>query len=465
MNSRPLATLLAVILLAGCNVGPKYQKPDTKVNSKFGGGKSGPYSNDVIITDWWGRFHDAELNSLVRRALDGNKDLQIAASRVNEAKALRAYVRFDYFPTVPGAASYTNNRQSLAQTNGLSFGPRSVEIYSAGFEATWELDLWGRVRHLNKAAAADVATAESFRYETMVSLCAAVAGSYLELRGLQNQLDVARRNVDNQRDALKITENLLQGGRGTELDTSRAQAQLNGTLAAIPFIESAISKDIHRISVLIGQQPTVLTGELFPAKAMPKMPSLVRIGNPADLLRRRPDIAAAESSLQSATEKVGVATADLFPAVTFNGTAAIQANSLSGPGSAATSFGPHITWAAFNLGRVKAQLDAAGARAEGQLASYEQTVLGALEETENALVQYGHERTRGEYLRAAAEASEHAAKLAKEVFEAGKTDFLTVTDANRTLLLAQSELASSETTTATALVAIYKALGGGWEGR
>lgn len=465
MNSRPLAALLALSLLAGCNVGPKFHKPETKVNAKFGGQSQGGYKSEEAIVDWWRKFNDPQLNTLVSRALASNPDLKIAAARVEEAKALRSSVRLDYFPTVTSAAGYTNRKESLAQTNGLTFGPRSVEIYSAGFDATWELDIWGRVRHSNRAAVADVATAEATRHDTMVILTSEVARAYVELRGQQNQLSVARRNAENQSETLKLTESLLQGGRGTELDTSRARAQLNTTLAAIPSIEANISRNIHRISVLIGEQPTVLQNQLAAAKPMPTLPGPVRIGDPAGLLRRRPDVEAAEKALESATERVGVAVAGLFPTVTFNGSAAIQANSLSGPGSAGTAFGPSITWPAFNIGRVQAQIDAQGARAKAQLASYQKTVLGALEETENALVDYGRQRTRRDYLAEASKASEQAAKLARERYQNGVADFLAVLDAERTMLLAQSELAFSETVTATALVAIYKALGGGWQGR
>ena len=465
---RPLALALVLLIpavLATCNVGPKFKKPETKVDAKFSGRKQGGYTSVEAISDWWRKFNDSQLNNLVSRALANNLDLKIAAARVNEARANHNLVHLDYFPTVPAAASYTNSRQSQAQTGGNNFVPRRLEIYSAGFEATWELDIWGRVRKLNKAARADVATAEAVRHDTMVILTAAVASSYLDLRGLQNLLSVAQRNAENQRETLKLTESLLQGGRGTELDTSRARAQLNTTLAAIPLIEASISKDIHRIAVLVAEQPASLEKDLGSPKAMPALPGPVRIGDPAGLLRRRPDIQAAEKSLESATERVGVAVADLFPRVTFNGSVALQTNQLSGPGGAGTSFGPRIAWAAFDLGRVKAQIDAAGARAQGQLATYQKAVLTALQETEDALVDYGRQRARRDFLGEAAKSSEQAAKLARDRFQNGASSFLEVLDTERSMLIAQSELATSETNTATALVAIYKALGGGWQGR
>jgi multidrug efflux system outer membrane protein len=390
----------------------------------------------------------------------------LAAAKVDEARALGRAARLDYFPTVTSQGSYNRTHYSNAQTIATLGGPKNLTVLDAELDATWELDLWGRIRRNVKATQADLATAEANRRDAMVSLTGQLASAYLELRGLQMELDVARRNADNQRETLKLTESLLQGGRGTELDTSRARAQLNQTLAAIPSLESAISKDTHRVGVLIGSNPESVEQDLAAHKPLPELPSMVRIGNPAALLQRRPDIIASEEALRAATERIGVATADLFPKVTFNGSAGVQANKFSdfsGPNIGATSFGPGISWPAFNLGRVKDQIDAAGARARGSLATYEKVVISALEETEDALVDFGRQRARTGFLAEAAKDSEQAAKLARERYQNGVADFLTVLDAERTMLQAQSDLANSETSTATALVAIYKALGGGWD--
>ncbi len=466
MNTSRTATLclLPLLLLSSCVVGPKYAKPETKVDGSFAGKGADNYSGQEVVAEWWRRFNDSQLTSLVERALDNNKDLKIAAARVEEYRALRRYVRYDYFPTVNSDAAYTNQRRSSTQSFGAF--PRDEEMYDIGLNATWELDIWGRVRRSNWAARLDVEAQEELRHDTMVLVSAEVARAYLELRGLQNELDVAVRNAKNQEDTLKLTESLLQGGRGTELDTSRARAQLNSTRAAIPSIESAISQDIHRISVLTGEQPDVLTKQLIKARKMPDLPSLTRIGDPASLLRRRPDIRAAEAQLAAATERVGVATADLFPRVTFNGRVALQAQDLAGWGHSGAdtyNFGPGISWAAFDLGRVYAQIAANKARTKQQLGTYEKTVLGALQETEDALVEFGKQRQRRGFLAEAASASEQAAKLARERYQTGVATFLEVLDAERTMLEAQSRLAESETRTATAQVAIYKALGGGWE--
>jgi multidrug efflux system outer membrane protein len=277
---------------------------------------------------------------------------------------------------------------------------------------------------------------------------------------------VARRNAQNQEETLNLTVRLLEAGRGTELDTSRAQAQLQATLATIPPLETTIKASLYRLSVLTGQQPTALEPELSEALPLPEAPKLVALGQPEDLLRRRPDIRVAERSLAAATASVGVAVADLFPRVTFIGSVAFEAGSFSNIGSRGSdtySFGPRIFWAAFDLGRVRARIRQADARAEAALAQYEQRVLIALEETETALVNFGRQRFRRNFLFESAQASEKATGLARLRYQYGVSDFLTVLDAERTLLQAQDQLAVSETTTGTALVAVYKALGGGWQ--
>ena len=231
-------------------------------------------------------------------------------------------------------------------------------------------------------------------------------------------------------------------------------------------MEAAVKHAIYRLSVLTGQQPTALESELAPAAPIPALPPLVNIGNPAELLRRRPDIRSAESSLAAATARIGVETSDLFPRVTFNGNLGVQASqfaSLTKGSSDTYSFGPSITWAALDLGHVLARIKAANARAEAQLAGYEKAVLNALEETENALVDFGHEQVRRDYLRTSERSATQALTLARQRYDGGIDDFLTVLDAQRSQLAIQAQLAQSETRTATSLVAIYKALGGGWE--
>jgi multidrug efflux system outer membrane protein len=317
-----------------------------------------------------------------------------------------------------------------------------------------------------EASSDEVEAQEASLRDLSVSLIAEVARNYFALRGLQNQLAVAQKNAENQTETLKITRIRLENGRGTELDTSRAIAQLDSTRAIIPPLQSAIYRAIHRLGVLTGQLPGALITKLERPAPMPRIPETSHIGNPAELLRRRPDIRIAERTLAAATARIGVATADLFPRVTFVGTIALEAKTLSGIGAAgsdAYSLGPRISWAFLDLGRVYARIKAADASAEASLAQYEQTVLNALEETENALVNYNQERARQVLVASAAQASVKADELAHLRFEEGVSDFLTVLDTELRLLQDQDRLALSETATATALAALYKALGGGWE--
>jgi multidrug efflux system outer membrane protein len=286
------------------------------------------------------------------------------------------------------------------------------------------------------------------------------------LRGAQDELAVLRRNADNQTQTLKLTQARLDAGGGTELDVAQARAEVNNTLAAIPPVESTIAHAMHRIGVLTGRQPEALVDELREPRALPVLPELVDIGDPVQLLRRRPDIRAAERNLAAATSRIGVAVADLFPRVTFNGAVGLEATTFSGlskSGSDYHSFGPSITWAALDYGHVRSRITAARAEADAQLAQYEETVLTSLEETEDALVDYGRARARRDYLAESVKASQAAATLSQSRYDNGATDFLTVLDAERVLLQAQDQLAQTRTETATALVAVYKALGGGWE--
>ncbi|MDB6020941.1 MAG: efflux transporter outer rane subunit [Pedosphaera sp.] len=457
---------LVLLFMAGCAVGPNYKTPTAEVPAAFANGTQANFSSAEIAITWWRGFKDPRLDQLVDRALAGNHDLRIATANVHEARALRRQAQFDLLPAPQGTAGYTHSLYSQAFEPGVPRNLRNIQLYDAGFDATWELDFFGRVRRSVQANTAEWQAAEANRRDVMVTLISEVARNYFELLGAQGELDVARHNADNQRETLKITQAVLDGGRGTELDVARARAQLNNTLANIPPLEADIARAIHRLSVLVGQQPTALAAELQQPEPLPALPPLVFIGDPAMLLRRRSDVRAAERQLAAASARIGIATADLFPRVTFNGRLGLEASSFSGltkGGSDTWSFGPSITWAALDYGHVRARMQAAGAQSDAQLARYEQTVLGALEETENSLVDFSREQTRREFLRESESASEIAATLARQRYENGATDFLTVLDAERVLYEAQDQLARSNTRAATALVAVYKSLGGGWE--
>lgn len=460
MTTRSL--LLVCTLLSGCVAGPGYVEPRPDVPGKFAS-QPGSAVSAAVEASWWKRLNDAQLNSLVVEAEEQNRDLKVAMARLKEARALWTQARFDLLPTVRSDAGYSNTQTSAAQS--FTGKASRSELHEAALDASWELDLFGRVRRTIEAAKATEDAVAAERDAVLIALRAEVASNYLLLRGAQAQLAVAQRNASNQSESLRIAEASLQGGRGTQLDVARARAQWNSTLASVPQFESSIDQTIHRIAVLCGVAPSDLRSKLRTFKPLPSTPASIALSKPAEVLRHRPDIRVAERNLAAATARVGVATADLFPRVTFNGRVGLQGQTLGAVGNSgagAYSFGPQLSWAAFDLGRVRQQIAAAGARAEGALAQYEQTVLQALEEAENALTAYSRERARLEFLRESSKAAEEAAKLASQRYKDGVTSFLDVVDAERVALAAENEVVASQVRAATAWVAVYKAMGGGW---
>ncbi len=458
-----LAALLLV--LSGCTVGPDYQEPETKTAAAFEQAEG--FTVDHALAAWWREFGDPKLDALVERAVAGNHSVKAAAALLREARALYGLETYDLAPTLTTHAGY--NRQLLSNATFLTGVPRADRtfgFFSAGFDAAWELDLFGRVRRSMEAASAETGMAEATRRDVLQSLLAEVARNYFEVRGAQYRLDVARKNAALLDESLKLVVSRVEAGRGTQLDVERARTELQSTLASLPPLETEAVKAKNRIAVLLGEQPAGFALDLGAPAAPGGLPKLVAIGRPEDLLRRRPDIRIAERRLAAATARIGVATADLFPKVTFSGTLGPQASTIPGlfqAGAAAYSFGPSITWAALDLGRVAARMRAADARADAELEQYRQAVLLALEETENALVQFGRERARRDALILAVESSEKAAALADARYQGGAAEFLTTLDAQRTVLSLRLQLAESQTRTFTALIALYKALGGGWD--
>ncbi|MDQ2640258.1 MAG: efflux transporter outer membrane subunit [Pseudomonadota bacterium] len=468
--ARTAMLLCSALLVAACAVGPDYREPQTDVDGQFdaaslleGGGQG------EIEREWWRQFADPVLDELVDTAVKNNRDVAAATARLREARALRRERLFDFLPSITGKASYSDVRQSAAGTPGVPPGTpvdRDYQMYDAGFDAGWELDLFGRVRRANESARAAAQAAAAARNQVVLSVIAEVARNYFELRGVQSQLEVARTNAETQSRALEVVNDRLEAGRGTALDTARATAQVESTLASVPPLEAAVDRAMRRIAVLTGQQPGALDLTLTDIRALPAMPANIPLGTPEALLRRRPDIAAAERQLAAATAAIGVQVADLFPRISIDASIGLSAPTfaqLDDSGNDRRSFGPSLSWGLLDFGHVYQRIRAADARSAEALATYEQTVLLALEETENALSDFARERRRLEHLTRAAEASREAADLATQRFEGGVSDFLAALDAYRTSLEAEDQLAISRTRAATALVTLYKALGGGWE--
>ncbi len=450
---------LLLCLLSSCTVGPKFLQPQPKMPADYASKSS---NATAVSPTWWRKLNDSTLNSLIAQATEQNKDLAVAKSRLLEARALWREAQFDFAPTVTASGTYDTTL--LGNSMNAAFRGRTVDTWRTGFDADYELDLFGRVRSSVKAAKATSAAAEANVQDMLITLQAEVTINYLELRGAQAQLNVARENAGNQSEALRIAEASLKGGRGTQLDVARANALLNATQAQIPTYEESVAKAIHRIAVLCGCNPSELRSQLQKALKQPAVPASVAIAKPAELLRLRPDIRIVENALAAETARVGIATADLFPRVTFGGRLNLEGQTLASLGqygSNAYSFGPRISWAFLNLGRVRQQIKAAGHRADAALSTYEQTVLLALEEVENALTSYDRERQRLRHLEASAASAREAATLARQRYQDGVADFLTVLDAERVALSAQNDIVLSRTRATAAWVRIYKAMGGG----
>jgi multidrug efflux system outer membrane protein len=462
---RKLLAVTAAAALCSCAVGPNYQRPVTPVGPQFVNAGQPGFSGSEAVARFWTSFNDPKLDRLVDDALKENKDLKRARANLKASRAARRLAGFDFFPTVTAGAGYTKARESRNQLPAAISEDRNLDDADVGFDAFWELDFFGRVRRGFQAARAEEQASAASLRDVQVTVTAEVARNYFVLRGLQEQLAVAVRNADNQEQTWKLTRVRLEAGRGTELDSARAEAQLKTTLATVPLLESSIATTLYRLSVLTGRVPDALTPELQTPAPLSPLPTLNAVGDPASLLRRRPDIRVAERSLAASTARIGVAMGDLFPKVTFSGSVGYDAATFGGLGKSGSdtySIGPAISWAAFDLGRVAARIKIARAQTEADLAAYEASVLGALEETEGALITYGRAQTRRDLLTEAAAASERAANLARQRFQGGLTDFVNVLEAERDALAVQDSLAQSHTQTATALVAVYKALGGGW---
>jgi outer membrane protein, multidrug efflux system len=455
----------AISTLSGCAVGPDYHRPETPVDPQFANAAEPGLAAGDAVENYWLGFSDPMLSNLVEDALAHNKDLAVAEANLRAARAARRLAGFDQFPTVNFSGGYSRILDSQEQLPGVDMHDREFDAAQAGFDGLWELDLFGRVRRNVEAARADVGVSAATVRDARVSVIAEVARDYFILRGLQDQLSLTQRNAENQFNTLKLTRTRLEAGRGNQLDTARAEAQWQTTLASIPTLEASIATTTYRLSVLTGRQPTALNATLSPPAPPPALPPLNAIGTPEQLLRRRPDVRAAERRLAGATARVGVAVGDLFPKVTMNGEIGFLSPTFGEFGTAESrffSFGPSITWAAFDLGRVRARIGSAKALTDASLAAYEGAVLGALEDTEGALISYGRSQTRRDALQVAAAASDKAADLAQQRFEGGLIDFLEVLDAERTALSAELLLSQSRTDAATSLIAVYKALGAGW---
>ncbi|PYC22580.1 RND transporter [Aquipseudomonas alcaligenes] len=458
---KPLIPALLALAVSACAVGPDYRAPDT-APARIEALEAGDYDRTDFEAAWWQQFDDPTLSQLVQQSLKENRELRVAFARLRAARAIRDDVGNDQLPVITSRAS---GEFGKAQQPPTSEQRIRQERYDLGLDMAWELDLFGRIQRSIETSEAQSEAAEAELYQLQVSLIAELVDAYGNLRGAQLRERIARDNLKNQSQSRALTEQLRDAGIGSELDVLRADARLAATEASLPQLQAEEARARHRIATLLGQRPEQLSVDLSP-RPLPVIAKALPIGDPAELLRRRPDVRVAERQLAAATANVGVATADLFPRVSLSGFLGFTAGRGSQLGAAAANawgVAPTISWAAFDLGSVRARLRGAEADADGALASYEQQVLLALEESENAFSDYAKRQQRLVSLVRQVEASRAAAEQAAVRYREGTEDFLVLLDAERERLAAEDAQAQAEIELYRGIVAIYKALGGGWQ--
>jgi NodT family efflux transporter outer membrane factor (OMF) lipoprotein len=494
-GSALLTALASATMLSGCTLGPNFKAPDwASPASWFAGPKeavkparSKPVA-EPIDANWWRLFNDPILTGLEKRVAAENLDVKTAAIRITESRAQLGVARAALFPTLNGNASYT---RELASQNGVfglipsaagasaangatgnstggiqGTGLKPFDLYQGGFDSSWEVDLWGGVRRSVESATATSEAAQETERSVLLSSLAELARDYVQLRGTQAQLSIARENVRTARQSLNLTQQRAAGGVTTDLDVANASAQLRTTLATIPSLEQQEAQTINALSLLLGQPPNALRAELVTAKPIPPVPPRVPVGLPSELARRRPDIRQAEAQLHAATADIGVAEANFYPSLTLTGSVGLQSLQFKNAfnlNSKQYALGPGLTIPIFEGGQLRSTLQLRKAQQQEAAVNFQKTVLQAWHDVDNALTAYRAEQARRDELIQAAAENRRALGLAQSRYQQGVADFLTVLVAETNVLTAEQQLASSTTTVSSNLVALYKALGGGWE--
>ena len=463
-----LAMLLALFMLSnmsGCAaVGPDYMPMEIKSaeawHSELASGLTDKTASPTNLANWWKTLNDPILSSLMDRAVANNLDLKEARARVRESRARRGISRAALFPAIDASGSVTKSRNS-----GSNGGGSETNLYAADFDAGWELDVFGGLRRSIEASDADLQASAEDLNNVLISLLAEVALNYVDTRTYQTRLVVANANLDAQQETYQLIQARVQAGLSDELTLQQARYNLENTRSQIPTLRTGLEEAKNRLAVLLGQTPGAIHAELKERKPIPVTPLEVAVGVPANTLRHRPDIRMAERELAAQTARVGVATADLYPKFTLIGSIGLESLS-SGDFLTAAShiwrIGPSFSWNIFDAGAIRQNIQVQSALQEQALIQYEATILGALEEVENALIAYVEEQQRRKTLKAGKNAAQQATQLARDQYQAGLVDFSDVLDAQRSLLSFEDELAQSDGAVTSNLVRLYKALGGGW---
>ena len=493
------ATALALALagLAGCKVGPDYKTPASPRAASFTTSAATaslanqPVANkpvasqpvaEAINPDWWNLFKDPELSHLESQVAAANLDVATATIRVAESRSQQKIVSSAELPAINGDASVSTQRISPrgvfsmfpsggnqngatgVGAGGLSLAP--FTLYQYGFDASWELDLWGKVRRGTEAAAAQHEAAEYDRRDALLSALAEVARDYIDLRGVQADLRLAQRNLALSKQKLVLINQRAGAGLSSQIDVDNATADVGNAEAQIPTLLDHQAQMINRLSFLLGETPGALAPELSDARPVPPVPPRVPVGVPSELAQRRPDIRAASANLHAATAAIGMAKADFYPSISLTGSLDLQALKLKDLGNwGARTFaaGPTLSLPIFEGGKLVAQLHLREQEQQEAAVNYQRTVLSAWHEVDNALNSYRAEQTRRDQLQKSLAAQQKSVKLAQSEFDQGLIDGIDLMNAQQQLVAAQQQFDDSTTNVSTNLVSLYKALGGGWE--
>lgn len=460
--ARTASLTLTAALLAGCAVGPAWVAPEMAVPDRWSHSAASRTVTSAALGEWWRDLHDARLDDLMVRAVEGNLDVASAKAKIREARALRREAIGGLLPSVDGSGSATRS-----QSTANAASPRTTvsNLFQGGFDASWELDLFGANTRTLEAAGAGVEASRDDLDATLLTLVGDVAAYYVEARGYQARMALARRTARSQRETAALTRTRFDAGSASAVDTAKAEATAATTEADIPGLETGFAQAVHRLSILTGREPGALAGEMnrggpipAPRKALPK-------GVPADILRNRPDVRAAEWRLAQSVAKIGAAEAALYPSVNLTGaisTSAVHAGDLGRASTIAWSWGPSVTVPFFQGGKLVAARDGAEAVRDQSLIAWRAAVLTSLEDVENALVALAQERIKAERLGRAVDGYRRAATLSRALYQSGSSSFLDVLDAERSLYSAENALLQSRVAISTDHIALAKALGGGW---
>ncbi|MFP2237946.1 efflux transporter outer membrane subunit [Pseudescherichia vulneris] len=484
----PFALTGLSLLLAGCSVGPDYQSPQPKIPSHWNDpgdkGAASQTATQAVNTRWWTTFQSAELNSLIDRAIIDNLSLQQTALRIAGAREQLNQANGAFFPSVNGNLQATRQQLGIEgelKSQGVydqidTINPdlkgalqpltEPIHLYQGSFDAQWELDLWGKVRRQVEAAQAQQQAAIEQRNDALVSLEAEVARAWLQLRGTQSIMATINTQISSAQETLELTENRQKGGLSPQMDVENARAQLGNLEAQLPQYEAQARQAMNALAILLGKPPGALDGELSAPQPLPTLPDVVQTGIPSTLARRRPDVREAEANLHAATAQIGVSVAELFPSLTLNGQFGLrnsETNWLTDWSSHFYSVGPQISIPIFQGGRLVSSVKLARAQQGAQVLQYRQTVLTALGDVENSLVSYRSDQKQEQALQRTIDALQNAFELASSSYKQGLATFIDVLDAQRQLAQAEQQHAQAQVQSRIDLVALYKALGGGWE--